>query len=246
VLGIVVTRAVSAGVVGNTVARVGLTTAGARIRAGILLFAVDGARVGGNVVDTVGTPDGFLGLALGIGVVGPFDDASVQDNSSRFSADRPGPAQGDWYALVVSSAGGEFTSFGGGNAVVPTPNGAVVLTGAWAFVAAARADHAGVGANSLTGGGTQPTCLVRVAGEVVAEGNRVFHQRGEQPAGILVQATAATVATNRVRGPEPIILLQVPAGRFAAVGNLAAGGTHLNNPGAGLPAPWSPLNPTVP
>ena len=43
-----------------------------------------------------------------------------------------------------------------------------------------------------------------------------------------------------------MLVLEEPENRFAAVGNLAAGGTHLNNPGGGLPDPWQPLNPTVP
>ena len=32
---------------------------------------------------------------------------------------------------------------------------------------------------------------------------------------------------------------------FAALGNLAPGGTHLNNPGNPVPAPWNALNPTA-
>ena len=43
-----------------------------------------------------------------------------------------------------------------------------------------------------------------------------------------------------------MLVLEVPEDRFAAVANLAAGGTHLGGPGAGLPDPWNPLNPTVP
>ena len=69
--------AASAGVVGNTVARVGLAAPEARVRAGILALGVDDAHVSGNVVDAIGPPDGFLGFAVGIGVLGPFDAASV-------------------------------------------------------------------------------------------------------------------------------------------------------------------------
>jgi hypothetical protein len=29
------------------------------------------------------------------------------------------------------------------------------------------------------------------------------------------------------------------------LGNLAPGGTHLNNPGNPVPAPWNALNPTA-
>ena len=200
VFGIVLTRAASAGVVGNTVARVGLASPGARVRGGIVLLAVDDARVSGNVVDAVGPPGGFLGVAIGIGVIGPFDAASVQDNSSRFGADGAAPEQGGWYALLVQSAGSELVRFGDGKAAVPLEDGgAVVLTSAWAFAAVARGDHAGIGANTLTGGGSLPTCLARLRGEVVAEGNQCRHQEGQELAGILLQASALTASANRVR-----------------------------------------------
>jgi hypothetical protein len=246
VFGILLTRAASVGVVGNTVARVGLASPSARVRAGIAVLAADDARVSGNVVDAIGPPGGFLGVALGIGVIGPFEAASVQDNSSRFSAERAAPAEGGWYALLVQSAGLELVRLGDGKAVVPAANGAaVVLTAAWAYAAVARGDHAGVGANTLTGGGSLPTCLVRVRGDVVAEGNQCRHEEGQELAGILLQASAITASTNRVRGGKAMIVLQVPENRFAALGNLAPGGTHLSSPGAGLPEPWKPLNPPV-
>ena len=246
VFGILLTRVVSAGVVGNTVARVGLTSPNARVRGGIVVLAAADGRVSGNVVDAIGPPGGFLGIAVGIGVIGPFDAASVSDNSSRFAADRPAPAEGGWYALLVQSAGLELVRLGDGKAVVPAANGAaLVLTGAWAYAAVARGDHAGVVANTLNGGGSLPTCVVRVRGDVVAEGNQCSHDEGRQPAGILLQASALTASTNRLRGGKSMIVLEVREDRFAALGNLAAGGTHLFSPGAGLPAPWDPFNPTV-
>jgi hypothetical protein len=42
-----------------------------------------------------------------------------------------------------------------------------------------------------------------------------------------------------------MLVLDVAENRFAALGNLAAGGTHLGSPGAGLPGPWDPFNPLV-
>jgi hypothetical protein len=42
-----------------------------------------------------------------------------------------------------------------------------------------------------------------------------------------------------------MLVLETAEDRFAAVGNLASGGTHLGGPGAGLPGPWDALNPTV-
>ena len=246
-LGIVVMRAGSAAVSGNRVARLGLEFQEAAVRAGILVLASGDIRVGGNVVDEAGPPESVSGFAIGIGVIGPFESASVHDNSSRYSPESPAPVEGSWQALVVQSAAAAGSlRFGSGAAAVGTETGGIFLAGTTAFAAAARSEHAGVGANTLSGGGL-PTCLVRVTGDVTAHGNQCEHAGGQEPVGMLLQGTSVSATGNRVRGPErPMLVLQVPENRFAVVANLAAGGTHLGGPGGGLPAPWAPLNPTVP
>jgi hypothetical protein len=123
--------------------------------------------------------------------------------------------------------------------------GAVVLTNGWGFFAAARTDHAAVASNTLTGGGALPTCFARVSGDIVAQGNHCTHSGGQQPTGVFLQASVVTASTNRLTAGDSMIVIRVGESSFAAVGNLAPGGTHLNNPGNGLPAPWAPLNPTV-
>jgi hypothetical protein len=246
--GIVLMRADSIAVAGNTVTRVGLGATGVPVRAGIVVIAADDIRITGNVVDTVGPQGdgGFLGLAVGIAVSGPFNAASVSDNSARFGSESLAPSEGSWNALLVMSAGASnIGHFGAGKAVVPVTNGAVVLTNGWGFFAAARTDHAVVASNTLTGGGALPTCFARVAGDIVAEGNHCTHGGGQQPTGVFLQASVITASTNRLTGGDTMIVIRVGEGSFAAVGNLAPGGTHLNNPGNGLPAPWAPLNPTV-
>ena len=246
--GMVLARAESIALAGNTVARVGLGATGVPVRAGIVVLAADDIRVTGNVVDTVGPQGdgGFLGLALGIAVSGPFNAASVSDNSARFGSDRLAPSEGSWNALMIMSAGASNTMrFGAGKAVVAVSGGAVVLTNGWGFFAAARTDHAVVASNTLTGGGALPTCFARVAGDIVAQGNHCTHSGGQQPTGVFLQASVITASTNRLTAGDSMIVIRVGEDGFAAVGNLAPGGTHLNNPGNGLPAPWAPLNPTV-
>jgi hypothetical protein len=246
--GIVLTRADSIALAGNAVARVGLGATGVPVRAGIVVLAADDIRVTGNVVDTVGPQGdgGFLGLALGIAVSGPFNAASVSDNSARFGSDQLAPSAGSWNALMVMSAGGSnVIRLGAGKAVVPVSGGAVVLTNGWGFFAAARTDHAVVASNTLTGGGALPTCFARVAGDIVAQGNHCTHSGGQQPTGVFLQASVITASTNRLTAGDSMIVIRVGEGGFAAVGNLAPGGTHLNSPGNGLPEPWAPLNPTV-
>ncbi|HEV3408448.1 MAG TPA: DUF6519 domain-containing protein [Gaiellaceae bacterium] len=244
-LGIFVARAGSAAVIDNTVTRVGQALVEGRVRAGIVVLGCEDVRASGNVVDEVGPRGEFLGVAAGIAVVGPFERLAASENSVRYSAEAPAPGQGGWFALLVQSGGRGVARVGAGKAVVPLRAGALVMTGAWGYATAGRGDHANVESNSLAGGGDRPTCLVRVAGDVVAQANQCAHEGREEQSGILLEATAVTAASNRVRGGKAMLVLRVPEDRFAALGNLAAGGTHLGGPGAGLPSPWDALNPIV-
>jgi hypothetical protein len=247
VVGIALARADSVSVVDNTVERIGLDVIQARLRAGVLVLASADVRVAGNVVDEIGPQTSeFVGLAAGVVAVGPFDRISVVENSIRYGPERPAPEGGRWHALVVASAGQQLVGFGGGRAAVPIEEGAVVFNGEWAFPVPRRADHVGVGSNTMSGGGELPTCLVRVRGDVVAQANQCEHVAARDPTGVLLTASSISAASNRVRGERSMLVLQVPENRFAAVGNLASGGTHLGGPGNGLPDPWDPLNPVVP
>jgi len=244
--GIVLTRATSVALIGNTVAGVGRASTGATVRAGILVFAIEDVHVDHNVVNEIGPEGGFLGLASGLVVVGPFDAASVSENSSRFGSGVLAPSDGSWNALLIQSAGaGNLVNAGAGKAVVPVSGGAVVLTNGWGFQAAARPDHANLSSNTLAGGGPLPTCFVRVAGDVVAQANHCTHTGGS-PTAAFLQAAVVTASSNRITGGDSMLVIRVGDNNtFAAVGNIAAGGTHLNNPGNPVPAPWAPLNVTA-
>jgi hypothetical protein len=119
-----------------------------------------------------------------------------------------------------------------------------VLTGGWAYLAAIQPDHANVSSNTLAGGGPLPACFVRVAGDLIAQGNHVTQSGGSTTAAFL-QGTVVTASSNRITGGLSMLVLRVGGDRpFAALGNIAPGGTHLNNPGNPVPAPWNALNPT--
>jgi hypothetical protein len=242
-LGIALLRVTgSLSVIGNTVARVGVNQPTGILRAGILVVASSDVRVSGNTVEGVG-PAAFTGLAVGIGVFGPFNAASVSDNTSSFVAGGGGPTQGSWMALLIESFSAA-TSFGNRKAAVPVGNGAVVFTNGGAFFAAAAPEHATVSANSLNGGGAEPACVVAVSGDVVAQGNQVQYE-GERAIAMRFAAQTVTASTNRLRGPRSMLVLQVDPKRFAAVGNLAPGGTHLSTSSGTLsdvPSPWAALN----
>jgi hypothetical protein len=245
-VGIHVANSGSAAVVSNTVARVGPAFKDGTEIAAILATTSEDVRIAGNTVDEIGPQDGFAGFAAGIAVVGPFERASVTDNSSRFGPGAPGPPNGTWWALLIQSAGEVRTRIAS-DSVVPLESGALAVTGAGVFAVAARGDHAGVASNTLVGGGpgNEPACRVRVGGDVVADANQCRHELAEDPTAMLLQGSSVIASGNRLRGGEAMLIIRTAENRLAAVGNLAPGGTHLNNPGAGLPSPWQPLNPNV-
>jgi hypothetical protein len=84
-----------------------------------------------------------------------------------------------------------------------------------------------------------------VGGDVVAEANQCTYEPIEDPSAVVLEASSVVASSNRLRGEKSMLIFQVREDRFAAVGNLAPGGTHLGGPGAGLPLPWQPLNPDV-
>jgi hypothetical protein len=129
---------------------------------------------------------------------------------------------------------------------VPIGGQAFFIGPEWAFAVRAREGHAEVCTNAFTGGGGgSATCLVRVGGDVVAEGNQCAHALDTEPVGMYLRGSSITASTNRVRGTRAMLVLDVAENRFAALGNLAAGGTHLGSAGAGLPNPWDQFNPIV-
>lgn len=243
--GIFVARAGAVAVAGNRVARLGEAVAEGGLLGGIVIMGSEDVRVAGNSVDEMARRD-FSATAAGIAVLGPFERASVSDNSVRFSREQPGPEGGDWWALLIQSAGaGERAAAPAPAKAVPTERGTVMVATDWAFVAPQASDNAGIGANTLSGGGRQPACVVRVRGDVVADGNQCLYALLEDPTAVLLQASSVAASSNRVRGDRGMLVIVTDEDRFAAVANLTAGGTHLGGPGNGLPGPWDALNPFV-
>ena len=247
--GISVNHALSAAIVGNTVAGVGNQFVQAEL-AGIVVVATEDIRVAGNVVEEFGPAQGGAVGAVGIVVGAPFEQASVSDNAVQYRRGQPAPPDGQWIAVLIQSAGLVKARVANTISTLPLEDGAVVLSGNWAFAAASRAEHAGLASNMLVGGAPLPAALVRVSGDVVVDANQCTYAAGQDPSAVLLQGSSVVASSNRLRGPRSMLVLQVDPKRFAAVGNLAPGGTRLGAAsGTGtvpLPAPWAPLNPDVP
>jgi Family of unknown function (DUF6519)/Right handed beta helix region len=244
-VGISVGQATSAAVIGNTVARVGAQFFDGAELGGIIVIGTRDVRISGNVVEEFGPPEGGSVGAFGIAVGAPFEQASVSDNAVRFRQGQLGPVDGQWIALLIQSAGEVRTRVAETLGAVPVEGGAVLLTGGFAFAAAQGAEHAGISSNSLTGGGQLPAGLVRVSGDVVAESNQCLFGALEDPSAVVLRGSSVVASSNRMRGERSMLIIQADENRYAAVGNLAPGGTHLGGPGGGLPGPWLPFNPDV-
>jgi Family of unknown function (DUF6519)/Right handed beta helix region len=244
-VGISLNHALSAAVSGNTVARVGTAFAEGAELAGIVVVATDDVRISGNLVEEFGAPGGGSVGAVGIAVGAPFEQASVSDNSVRFRPGSLGPTDGEWIALLIQSVAGVRSSFSDAASAVPAGEGAIVVTTDWAFVAAKAGEHVGVASNALSGGGKLPAGLVRVSGDVVAESNQCSYGVLEDTSAVVLNGSSVIASSNRLRGEGAMLILEVDEGRFAAVGNLAPGGTHLGFPIRDLPDLWMPLNPHV-
>jgi hypothetical protein len=239
--GIAVTNSRYVEISSNSVTEVGAQSVTGSLRAGILTIGCRDQRVAGNVVRGVGPPEVFVGFASGILLVGPFERTSVADNSVVFNEDREFPQEGLWSALVVSSSGLPGL---GNRGSVAAGNQSLVLTDGWGVAVAPGGGHATVSHNSLGGGGRQATCLVNIDGDAVVSANQCSYT-GEL-VGMQLRGDSVAASSNRLRGSRGMLLIQASEERFSAVGNLAAGGTHLNSAGGGLPGPWDALNPTVP
>jgi Family of unknown function (DUF6519)/Right handed beta helix region len=245
-VGISVSNAGSVAVLSNTVKRVGTTLVEARIQNAIAVIVCEDIRIEGNVVDEVGpTEKTQAPFAAGIFGVGPFESLSAGDNTAR----KRGPGfSGDstFHALLVRSADREIGWVGHRKAVIPLEEEVFVLNAGWGYTQPSRGDHVIASSNVLLGGGVGPACWIRVFGDVVFDANQceLIFSGGDFGA-VNLDASSITASTNRVRGEEAMLVLATAKHRFAAVGNLTTGGTHIGGPGGGLFDPWEMLNPIV-
>ena len=168
------------------VARVGARLgAGAACARASSSSAADDVRVSGNVVDEIGAAGGFLGIAVGIVVARPVRRRPRSPTTRRASAPsgrrRP------------RAAGTRCSSSPPAAGVVARRRG----DGRRARRATARSSSTAAGRSPRPRAPTTPasrrtrspaaaalpTCLVRVSGDVVAQGNQCLHDGGEELAG---------------------------------------------------------------
>ena len=239
-LGIVVAGVDTAHLDHNTVHDLGASDP-ADGTSGILVVGCPVSRVSANDVDRVGPPDGGAPRSVGIAVLGAIDSTQVSGNTVRrhpVDVDRDPPSG---FQPIVVGEGFRLPS-GLGTTTLGDEASGVVLGTHGALAAAAVGGPAAVTleGNVVSGNREIQAVVVAVEGDVVVHGNQVRTSAEGAPA-LLVRASSASVATNRLRGGNPSADLEVDPKRLAVVGNLTSSGITVG--GAALGSPWSALNP---
>jgi hypothetical protein len=247
VVGIAVTRADSATIAGNAIRAIGAQAVKSELRAGILTFGVNRARVSGNEIAEIAPAKGFVGTSAGIMLRGPQTQLEVSHNSVQRDAELvDSESAGNWFALTTAEvnpktpfvqAGDKFT--------IRLGDGRILALGAdYAFVAASLARNDAEGArasimgNLLSARGLAPAVLVVAGAECLFNDNRV-ETRGNRNLSVVIESAVAIISSNRVRDGEASIRLTA-ARSVVVIGNITTGPIII--PGGIANTPWAPLN----
>jgi len=238
---IVATR--KADVSGNAIRGVGINAVQPQWRAGIQAVACAALRIAANEITDIGPAGEFLGSALGIEVVRPFDRADIADNMVR-REETPERAEtkATWLALSVHApAEMSVRRTAARVATIRLDDGShLVVTGSWAFAVAAGSEAAGIHGNRLEGRGRSSLVRVVVLGDCAFDDNRCLQLMPSDEPIVLAGGMTMIAHGNRVLGgPRPLVLQADPK-RLAVVGNITSGSILVGN--SPLPGPWDALN----
>lgn len=251
VVGIGATRAQSATIAGNTIRALGTHAVQSLLRAGILAFGVERARISGNEVTDLAPVGDFVGRAAGVMLMAPLVDFEVGHNRvERDATPSALRSNGEWGALAVLGADPQtpLSRVGALTTVRVDAAKTLVLGAGRAYVsnlAVAAIDNQPLGANGsilgnvLIARGDAPAVEI-VAAQCLFNDNRVEARLNGKIA-VTLAAAVVIVSTNRVTGNEFSIQITRATVRSATVlGNITTRGISLA--GASLPAPWDTLN----
>ena len=251
VVGIGVIRAEAATVAGNSIRGLGVEARSSALRAAILTFGVQRARVESNEVTGVAPTGDFVGRAAGIMVMAPLADFEVAQNRvDRDAVEVNDPSNGDWRALIVLDSDPQVAIARTGMLTTVRVDNArlLVLGGGRPYIAtvaglAATDQQSGakgsVLGNAFNARGDAPAVDI-LAGQCLFNNNRV-DARINRKIAVTLATPVVTVSANRVTGNEFSIQITRATAKTAAVlGNITTAGISLA--GSGLPPPWDALN----
>lgn len=234
-------------VAGNVVEEVGVSGQGALARFGIVAVRCQSIRISANKVADVGPPDEFLGLGAGIAVVDAFLRLDVLDNAVRRSSEVEGSStSGEWFGILIAGAQDAKLEGGGSFTLLGQTSGYTFLADTGRVIRFARArDTVGVRGNVVEAYGQVPAVMILTDAACIFGDNRCLATVREGVPAARIVADAVVAGNNHLQGPlkGTALELELPAaGSFTVLGNIASGPIEVN--GAGLAAPWQPLNVT--
>lgn len=251
VVGIRATRAGSATIAGNTIRSLGVKTVQSPLRAAILSFGVERARISGNEVTDLAPAGDFVGRAAGVMLLAPLVDFEVGHNRiERDATPSTQRSNGDWGALVVLDADPQtpISRAATLTAVRLDASNTLVLGAGRAYIsrlAGISIDNQPPGANGsilgnvLIARGDAPAVQV-MAAQCLFNDNRVEARLNGKIA-VTLAVPIVIVNANRVTGNELSIQITGATAKSATVlGNITTRGIALA--GGPLPAPWDALN----
>jgi hypothetical protein len=231
----------------NVVEEVGVGSEGALGRFGIVTVRCQSNRISANKVADVGPADEFLGPGAGIAVVDSFQRLDVLDNAVRRSDQLEGaPTSGEWFGILIAGAQDAKLEERGSFTVLGKTSGYTFLGETGRAIRFARAhDTVGVRGNVVEAYGQVPAVMILTDAACIFGDNRCLATVREGVPAARIAAGAVVAGNNYLRGPlkgTALELQLVAGGPFTVVGNIASGPIEVN--GAGLAAPWQPLNVT--
>jgi hypothetical protein len=207
--------------------------------AGVFVAVCPDARIHGNRVAAIGTPD-TGGESMGLAVFGPYGTVHLSDNQVGPDL-APQPVPRDrWQAVFVGAAPRTRTFVH-----LDLRTGPVTLVDGHPHLAAAATGAATLAGNTVFGGGNQPALTLGTASSALLHANRCVQPDGAKRPAADVTATDVAIEGNHFSGgAQPSLAITADPKRIAVLGNLTSRGIEVQ--GGPLGDPWRPLNPVLP
>ena len=227
----------------NAISAVGTNSPLAAVIAGVRVDNSLDVRVNDNTITNLAPAAQFSNTAAGILIVGPIVNIEITDNLIKRQIAPNDDASAPWQAIRVAGIGASSTT--GTFKAFDTQSTLGRLSTVHAFAAAAvpANEQAGITGNSIHGYGRSALAEILVTGSCRFSGNHCACTSEKVQAAAVVTAMTIIAAENRVECGRNVVAMDLKPGNekaFTVLGNIAGGPILIN--GAGLGAPWQPLN----
>ena len=226
----------------NVISTVGTNSPISNAISGIRIDNSVDVRVNDNTIINLAPIGQFSQPAAGVFVVGPIVNVEIADNLIKRQITSQPNDGSSWLAIRVAGLGTSqlqpLTGLAGTSRLSQ-----VATINAFAAATAPANEQAGVIGNSLHGYGRAPLAEIVVTGSCRFSDNHCSEVDAKVETAVSLQANTIIAANNRVETARNTKSLNLTASHdpgFTVLGNIVGGAIVVN--GAGLAAPWQPLN----